>query len=116
MKFSAFAAVLAAGMCPLAAAAVISAGDPGDSKASQQFGGRPVLTETSASDTSESVHHIAPLHVDWFTNAPSPAKWSWVRPQTTTKTRLPSPLVSIPAPGAAAVLGLAGLFVARRRA
>lgn len=116
MKFSAFAATLAAAMCPVAAAAVISVGNQGDSKASQQFGGQPVLTDTTSFNASDAVPHSATLHVDWFTNAPSPAKWSWARPQTTTQTRLPSPLVSIPSPGAAALLGLAGLFVSRRRA
>jgi xanthosine utilization system XapX-like protein len=38
-----------------------------------------------------------------------------VRPQTSSAVRLPSTLVNAPAPGAAALIGLAGLIVARRR-
>ena len=113
MKRSAFAALMVAAICPVAAAAVVPAGD---TKACQQFGSRPVLTESNLPPAAETPMHAAPLHVDWIVNTPSTAKWSWVRPQTAPSSRLPSTLVSVPAPGAVALVGLAGLLVSRRRA
>lgn len=115
MKLTAFAAVVVAGICPVAAAAVIAANTAGNGKIGNDLNSRPLLTETTTAPGTDLIGKPALTQNNWFMGTTSNAQWSWVRPQTQTITRLPSTLVNAPAPGAAALVGLAGLIVSRRR-
>jgi len=115
MKLTAFAAVVVAGICPVAAAAVIAANTAGIAQIGTDLNSRPLLTETTTTPGADMIGKPAPMQNDWFMGTTSSAQWSWVRPQTAPAMRLPSTLVNAPAPGAAALIGLAGLIVVRRR-
>jgi MYXO-CTERM domain-containing protein len=115
MKLTAFAAVVVAGICPVAAAAVIVANTAGNAKIGTDLNSRPLLTETTTTPGADLIGKPTLIQSEWFMGTTSNAQWSWVRPQTTPAMRLPSTLVNAPAPGAAALIGLAGLIVARRR-
>jgi MYXO-CTERM domain-containing protein len=115
MKLTAYAAVVVAGICPVAAAAVVAANTAGNAQIGTDLNSRPLLTETVSTSGAELIGKPALMQIDWFTGSTGRAQWSWVRPQTTPATRLPSTLVNAPTPGAAALIGLAGLIVARRR-
>ena len=115
MKLTAYAAVVVAGICPVAAAAVITANTAGNTKIGTDLNIRPLLTETVSTSGAELISKPALMQNDWFMGSTGRAQWSWVRPQTSSAVRLPSTLVNAPAPGAAALIGLAGLIVARRR-
>jgi hypothetical protein len=115
MKLTAYAAVVVAGICPVAAAAVIAANTAGNAKIGTDLNSRPLLTETVTTPGADVISKPALMQNDWFTGSTGRAQWSWVRPQSAPATRLPSTLVNAPAPGAAALIGLAGLIVVRRR-
>jgi len=115
MKLTAYAAVVVAGVCPVAAAAVIAANTAGNAKIGTDLNSRPLLTETVTTPGADVISKPALMQNDWFTGSTGRAQWSWVRPQSAPATRLPSTLVNAPAPGAAALIGLAGLIVSRRR-
>jgi len=115
MKLTAYAAFVVAGICPVAAAAVVAANTAGNAQIGTNLNSRPLLTETVTTPGADVIGKPALMQNDWFTGTTSNAQWSWVRPQTSSAVRLPSTLVNAPAPGAAALIGLAGLIVARRR-
>ena len=115
MKLTACAAFVVAGICPVAAAAVIGANATGNAKIGTDLNSRPLLTETTATPGADVMCKPALMQSDWFTGTANRAQWSWVRPHTSSAVRLPSTLVNAPAPGAAALIGLAGLIVSRRR-
>ena len=114
MKLTAYAAVVVAGICPVAAA-VVAANTAGNANIGTDLNSRPLLTETVSTSGAELISKPALMQNDWFMGSTGRAQWSWVRPQTSSAVRLPSTLVNAPAPGAAALIGLAGLIVARRR-
>ena len=115
MKLTAFAAFVVAGICPVAVAAVIGANATGNAQLGTNLNSRPLLTETPTTPGADVNCKPVLMHSDVFTGTANRAQWSWVRPNTTPATRLPSTLVNAPAPGAAALIGLAGLIVSRRR-
>ena len=115
MKLTACAAVVVAGICPVAAAAVIGASSANKATIGTDHGSRPRLTETTVTSEGDLTPKPVLMQTDWFTGTSNNAQWSWVRPQATPAARLPSTLVNAPAPGAAALVGLAGLIVSRRR-
>lgn len=115
MKLTAYAAFVVAGICPVAAAAVVAANTAGNAQIGTNLNSRPLLTETVTTPGADVISKPALMQNDWFTGSTGRAQWSWVRPQSAPATRLPSTLVNAPAPGAAALIGLAGLIVARRR-
>ena len=114
MKRTAAAAILMAVICPVASAAVIAASHSGSAMIGTEIDSRPLVTEPAAQRTTEAVKP-ALLHMDWFISGTKTTSWSWVRPHAGPETRLPTTFANVPAPGAAAIIGLAGLIVSRRR-
>jgi hypothetical protein len=116
MKLTAYyAASVVAGICPVVTAAVVAANTAGNTKIGTDLNSRPLITETTATPGADVICKPALMQSEWFTGTANNAQWSWVRPHTAPATRLPSTLVNAPAPGAAALIGLAGLIASRRR-